>query len=299
MPIGSRLPRSRSVWRWRPRASAPSTRRKICRSDASRRSALHQRLVENLPDIIRESVEPMEKIEGIKILHVEGLPGLSSQAGGGSSGDGGGSDGKGRDPRDGNLAEEVVSSALRYRAQAPFVDTLLGEIGMSGRDVHRTEPLQNLSKLVYSETAEDAQGQGGRQDRQAAHAQIAIDDTTPAARVMAAEAAAKPVQGVPKRDRDTDRAQRCRLCQLGCVWVRRSWIRHRGVCPRQLPRRPGRHCRHRLGFHRASGAQSGCSTAASRPARRPSALPCSAAWCWSSFWAGFSSATRRRTSISG
>lgn len=125
------------------------------RSDASRRSALHQRLVENLPSIIRESVRPMEKIEGIKILHVEGLPGLSSQAGGGSSGDSGGSDGKGRDPRDGNLAEEVVSSALRYRAQAPFVDTLLGEIGMSGRDVHRTEPLQNLSKIVYSETAED------------------------------------------------------------------------------------------------------------------------------------------------
>ncbi|MFX8246811.1 flotillin domain-containing protein, partial [Acinetobacter baumannii] len=47
------------------------------RSDASRRSALHQRLVENLPAIIRESVKPMEKIEGIKILHVEGLPGFS------------------------------------------------------------------------------------------------------------------------------------------------------------------------------------------------------------------------------
>lgn len=120
------------------------------RSDANRRSTLHQRLVENLPAIIRESVKPMEKIEGIKILHVEGLPGLSGAGGG----DGGGSGEKGTDPRDGNLAEEVVSSALRYRAQAPFVDTLLGEIGMSGRDVHRTEPLQNLSKIVYSETAE-------------------------------------------------------------------------------------------------------------------------------------------------
>ncbi len=44
------------------------------RSDASRRSALHQKLVEILPSIIRESVKPMERIEGIKILHVEGLP---------------------------------------------------------------------------------------------------------------------------------------------------------------------------------------------------------------------------------
>lgn len=134
------------------------------RSDASRRSALHQRLVENLPDIIRESVKPMERIEGIKILHVEGLPGLASHVGGGG-GEGGGTAGKGSDPRDGNLAEEVVSSALRYRAQAPFVDTLLGEIGMSGRDIHRTEPLQNLSKLVYSETAEDAAKAADKADK--------------------------------------------------------------------------------------------------------------------------------------
>jgi uncharacterized membrane protein YqiK len=119
------------------------------RSDASRKSALHQRLVENLPAIIRESVKPMEKIDGIKIIHVEGLPGLSGTGGSSVSGDGGE-----RAPRDGNLAEEVVSSALRYRSQAPFVDTLLGEIGMSSGEVHRTHGLQNLSKIVYSESGE-------------------------------------------------------------------------------------------------------------------------------------------------
>jgi hypothetical protein len=48
----------------------------------------------------------------------------------------------------------VVSSALRYRSQAPFVDTLLGEIGMSSGEVHRTHGLQNLSKIVYSESGE-------------------------------------------------------------------------------------------------------------------------------------------------
>ncbi len=44
------------------------------RSDANRRSNLHRKLVENLPAIIRESVKPIEKIDGIRIVHVEGLP---------------------------------------------------------------------------------------------------------------------------------------------------------------------------------------------------------------------------------
>lgn len=119
------------------------------RSDASRRSALHQRLVENLPAIIRESVKPMERIEGIKILHVEGLPGFSSSGDGGGNGSGAGGD----TPREGNLAEQVVTSALRYRSQAPFVDQLLGEIGLTGDSLHRTQTLQDLSKIVYTDPA--------------------------------------------------------------------------------------------------------------------------------------------------
>jgi uncharacterized membrane protein YqiK len=124
------------------------------RSDASRKSALHQRLVENLPDIIRESVKPMENIGEIKILHVEGLPGLSSL--GGSEGspvlDANGN--PIASGGNGNLADQVVNSALRYRSQAPFVDTLLGEIGMNGANIHRMEGLQDLSKIVYSEPGE-------------------------------------------------------------------------------------------------------------------------------------------------
>lgn len=117
------------------------------RSDASRRSALHKALVENLPAIIRESVKPMEKIEGIKILHVEGLPGLAS--GGSTAGPGGVVNAEGGG--EGNLAEQVVSSALRYRTQAPFVDTLLNEIGLTSETIHRPHALQDLSKVVYSE----------------------------------------------------------------------------------------------------------------------------------------------------
>ncbi|MEP3663718.1 MAG: flotillin domain-containing protein [Nitratireductor sp.] len=116
------------------------------RTDASRKSALHQKLVENLPEIIRESVKPMENIDEIKILHVEGLPGLA----GGNSDGSSTADGQGKSG-DGNLADQVVNSALRYRSQAPFVDTLLGEIGMSGENVHRMEGLQDLSKIVYTE----------------------------------------------------------------------------------------------------------------------------------------------------
>ncbi|MET4104318.1 putative membrane protein YqiK [Roseovarius sp. MBR-78] len=120
------------------------------RSDASRRSALHKNLVDNLPAIIRESVKPMEKIDGIKIVHVEGLPGFSGQSGG-SGGNGSGTAPDGGAPEHGNLADQVVNSALRYRSQAPFVDQLLGEIGLTSGSIHRTETLQDLSKIVYTD----------------------------------------------------------------------------------------------------------------------------------------------------
>lgn len=80
-----------------------------------------QAIIKALPDIIREAVKPMEQIEGIKILQVNGL------GGGGHNGDGGSSQNG-----SGNLAEDMVNSALRYRAQAPIVDSLLKELGMSG-----------------------------------------------------------------------------------------------------------------------------------------------------------------------
>ena len=117
-------------------------------SDASRRSALQKSLVANLPSIIRESVKPMEKIGEIKILQVDGMPGFS---GGGASGQEHIASDGAPSQDGGNLADQVVQSALRYRSQAPFVDQLLGEIGMSGGNVHRTESLRDLSKLVYSD----------------------------------------------------------------------------------------------------------------------------------------------------
>jgi uncharacterized membrane protein YqiK len=82
-------------------------------------------IVRQLPDIIRESVRPMEKIDGIKIMQVEGL--IS-----------GNHNGQGEAPMqvNGNLADQVVNSALRYRAQAPIVESLLQEIGLNGSDLN-------------------------------------------------------------------------------------------------------------------------------------------------------------------
>ena len=91
----------------------------------ARMSALRMRLVEKAEGIIRESVRPMERIEGIKILQVDGFGG---GGGGHANGDGG---------HNGSFSDGIVNSALRFRAQAPLVDQLLREIGIEGGDIQR------------------------------------------------------------------------------------------------------------------------------------------------------------------
>ena len=70
----------------------------------------------------------MANIGDIKIVDVNGLPGFSGTSGSGGSGESVTAGGSGRS---GNLADSVVSSALRYRAHQPFLDSLLKEIGMN------------------------------------------------------------------------------------------------------------------------------------------------------------------------
>lgn len=109
------------------------------RSDESRQSALRMQLAENLESIIREAVKPMENIEGIKIYEINGMPGFNDSS---ARGNGGNRTGGGLDPvngdlggSQGNLSDSIVNSALRYRAQMPFVDNLLNEIGMSPSEI--------------------------------------------------------------------------------------------------------------------------------------------------------------------
>ena len=133
------------------------------RSDASRRSALRMQLASNLDSIIRESVKPMQNIDAIKILDVNGLPGFSDGHSRGNGRDSGGS-GESGSPTSSdsasvsgrNLADNVVNSALRYRAHVPFVDSLLQEIGMSPGEI------SNISNILKEDDKEFPVENGSR-----------------------------------------------------------------------------------------------------------------------------------------
>lgn len=70
---------------------------------------LRKYLIDNMPEIIRESAKPMEKIDSIKIVQADGLLG-----GAGSTS---GTDG-------------IFDSALRFKAKAPLIDSLLRDLGL-------------------------------------------------------------------------------------------------------------------------------------------------------------------------
>lgn len=84
-------------------------------------------LLKQMPQIISESVKPMEQIDGIKIIQVDGLN---------ASGSGASSASTDMPQGSGNLADQVVNSALRYRGQAPLVDSLLAEVGLDAKSLN-------------------------------------------------------------------------------------------------------------------------------------------------------------------
>jgi uncharacterized membrane protein YqiK len=88
-------------------------------------------LLKVLPEVVREAAKPMEAIDSIKIIQVEGLSGSQPGEGGGTA-----------NGSEGNLASSAVAAALRYRAQAPIVDGLMKELGFNGAS------LENLTNAV-------------------------------------------------------------------------------------------------------------------------------------------------------
>ena len=119
------------------------------RSDESRQSDLRMELARNLDSIIREAVKPMENIDDIKIYELNGMPGFNSNSGnsdfvGPSSNEGGG------------LPENIVNAAMRYRAQVPFIDNLLDEIGMSPKEISNIKNL--LGDYKNNEKKDDVEG---------------------------------------------------------------------------------------------------------------------------------------------
>jgi uncharacterized membrane protein YqiK len=110
-------------------------------TDQARYSLFRRKLLDRIEGIVRESVKPMEKIEGIRILQVDGL-----------NGNGGGR----------SATDEVIDSALRYRVQAPLIDSILADIGVEGGS------LAKMPGLIRE--ARDMQGikeQAGRKEREA------------------------------------------------------------------------------------------------------------------------------------
>jgi uncharacterized membrane protein YqiK len=89
-------------------------------TEPARYSLFRRKLLDRIEGIVRESVKPMERIEGIRILQVDGLNGGNSGGNGGRS-----------------ATDEVIDSALRYRVQAPLIDSLLSDIGVEGGSLAR------------------------------------------------------------------------------------------------------------------------------------------------------------------
>ena len=83
-------------------------------------------LLKVLPEIVRESAKPLEAIDSIKIVQVDGI----TQNGGGRGGNGGSGS-------SGNLASDAVAAALSYRAQAPVIDGLMKELGLDGSSLDK------------------------------------------------------------------------------------------------------------------------------------------------------------------
>ncbi len=103
-------------------------------------------LLEVLPEVIKESAKPMEAIDSIKIVQVDGL----TQNGGGNGGGGSGGSAGGS----GNLASDAVSAALAYRAQAPVLDGLMKELGLDGSSLGTLVQAAAKDEIA---TAEEAQ----------------------------------------------------------------------------------------------------------------------------------------------
>lgn len=87
------------------------------------RMNIQMEVIRAMPAMLQASVSPLSNIESIRIADVGGL-GQGGCSGGGEGG-----------ATRGSLSDQVVDAAMRYRANAPLVDSLLSEVGLKGSDV--------------------------------------------------------------------------------------------------------------------------------------------------------------------
>ncbi|HEY1129864.1 MAG TPA: flotillin domain-containing protein [Roseateles sp.] len=90
-------------------------------------------LLQQLPTILAEAVKPMENIDSIRIVQVNGMPGQ-----GAGGGEGGGAAG--------TFPEQVMNSALQYQIAKPIVDAVMQDAGLSNNGI--TGMAQNLAAML-------------------------------------------------------------------------------------------------------------------------------------------------------
>ena len=100
----------------------------------ARSGRLRVKMLERLEGIIRESVRPLENIDGIKIVQ---MGGMADSNGSGAT--------VARSPTD-----EVIDSALRFRAQAPLIDEMMKEIGVPDAGVAKMGDIFRSARDVAS-----------------------------------------------------------------------------------------------------------------------------------------------------
>ena len=127
-------------------------------TDQARYSLFRRKLLDRIEGIVRESVKPMEKIEGIRILQVDGLNGNGGGNGGGRS-----------------ATDEVINSALRYRVQAPLINSILADIGVEGGSlakmpglIREARDMQGIKESASRKPAMPSRSQPARRRQRAA-----------------------------------------------------------------------------------------------------------------------------------
>jgi len=119
-------------------------------TDEARQSLFKRKMLEHVEGIIAASVKPLENINDIKIMQLGG----NGSKGVGWDGNGEGGPGSGNSPA-GSPTDEIINSALRYRVQAPMVDSLLSDIGVDGSNISKSGGLLNdaasLNRIQYEQ----------------------------------------------------------------------------------------------------------------------------------------------------